>query len=64
MYFFENSPVSLLSDHGDAPRPEIVEEAERFVKAYFKIDDPKIRRDILGLLQAAVVAEEEETKSA
>jgi len=59
MYFFENLPVSLLSNSGDAPKPETVEEAERFIKAYFKIDDPKVRRDILGLLKAAAMAEEE-----
>ena len=52
MYFFENSPVSLPSDLGHAPRPETVEEAVRFIDAYFKIDDPKVRRDILGLLKA------------
>ena len=60
MYFFENSPVALLFDPGDAPRPETVEEAERFIKAYFKIDDPKVRREILGLLKAAAVAAAEE----
>ncbi len=59
MYFFENSPVALLPYPGDAPRPETVEEAKRFIDAYFKIDDPKVRRDILGLLKAAAVAEEE-----
>ncbi len=59
VYFFENSPVALLPYPGDAPRPETVEEAKRFIDAYFKIDDPKIRRDILGLLKAAAVAEEE-----
>lgn len=53
MYFFEKAPVALLSDPGDAPGPETVEEAKRFIKAYFKIDDPKVRRDILGLLKAA-----------
>ena len=59
VYFFENSPVALLPYPGDAPRPETVEEAKRFIDAYFKIDDPKVRRDILGLLKAAAVAEEE-----
>ncbi len=59
MYFFEYLPVSLLSNPGDAPKPETVDEAERFIEAYFKIDDPKVRRDILGLLKAAAVAEEE-----
>ncbi len=59
MYFFENTPVALLSDPGDAPRTKTVEEAERFIEAYFKIDDPKVRRDILELLKAAAVAEEE-----
>ncbi len=59
MYFFENSPVALLPYPGDAPRPETVEEAKRFIDAYFKNDDPKIRRDILGLLKAAAVADEE-----
>lgn len=59
MYFFENSPVALLSDPGDAPRPETVEEAERLIDAFYKIEDPKVRRDILGLLKAAAMAEEE-----
>ncbi|GEM_PF-2417777 len=59
MYFFENSPVPLFSDPEKAPRPEAVEEAERFLDAYFKIDDTKVRSDILGLLKAAAVAEEE-----
>ena len=59
MYFFENSPVSLPSDLGHAPRPETVEEAVRFIDAYFKIDDPKVRRDILGLLKAVAGSEEE-----
>ncbi len=58
MYFFENSPVSLPSHPGDAPRPETVEEVVRFIDAYFKIDDPKVRRDILGLLKAAAGSEE------
>ena len=59
MYFFENSPVSLPSDPKDTPKPETVEEAVRFIDAYFKIDDPKVRRDILELLKAAAMAEEE-----
>ncbi len=59
VYFFENSPVALLPYPGDAPRPETVEEAKRFIDAYFKIDDPKVRRDILGLLKASAVADEE-----
>ena len=59
MYFFENSPVALLSGPGEAPKSETVEEAERFIEAYFKINDSKVRRDILGLLKAAAEAEEE-----
>ena len=60
MYFFENLPIPLYPKPGDTPKPETVEEAERFIEAYFQIDDPKVRRDILGLLKAAAVAEEEE----
>ena len=60
MYFFENSPVAPPSGPGDSPKSETVEEAERLIDAYYKIDDPKVRRDILGLLKAAAVAEEEE----
>lgn len=57
MYFFENSPVSLSSGSGQAPKSETIKEAERFIEAYFKIDDSKVRNNILGLLKAA--AEEE-----
>ncbi len=59
MYFFENSPVELYPKPVDTPRPEAIEEAERFIEAYLQIDDPKVRRDIPGLLKAAAVAEEE-----
>lgn len=30
-----------------------VAEAESFIEAYFRIADPKLRRDVLGLLKAA-----------
>ncbi|MCH7937802.1 MAG: hypothetical protein IH994_12050 [Proteobacteria bacterium] len=60
MYFFENSPVSLPSDPSNAQNPKTVEEAERLIDAYYKIEDTKVRSDILGLLKAAAVAEKEE----
>ena len=32
---------------------EQVAEAERFIEAFFRIADPELRRDIVGLLKAA-----------
>ena len=53
LYFFEKSPALPLGRNRNAPGPEAVAEAERFLEAFLKIDDSKIRRDILGLLKAA-----------
>ncbi len=62
LYFFEKPPALPLGRTRDVPGPETVAEAERFLEAFIKIDDTKIRRDILGLLKAA--AGDKEAKSA
>lgn len=62
LYFFEKSPALPLGRTRDVPKPETVEEVEKFLDFYFKIPNTKIRRDILGLLRAA--AGDEETKPA
>ncbi len=62
LYFFEKSPALPLGRSRDVPGPEEVAEAERFLEAFLKIDDFKIRRDILGLLKAA--ADDKEAKPA
>ncbi len=53
LYFFENAPFLSPSSPGNMPRTEAVEEVEKFLDAYFRIPDAKVRRDILGLLRAA-----------
>ena len=52
-YFFEDSPAGSTPNPKSMPKPDSVEEVERFLKAYFKVTDPKVRRDILGLIKAA-----------
>ena len=52
-YFFEDSPAGSMPNPKNMPEPASVEEVERFLKAYFKVTDPKVRRDILGLIKAA-----------
>ncbi len=52
-YFFEGSPVEAIPNPKSVPGPDSVEEVERFLNAYFKVTDPKVRRDILGLIKAA-----------
>ena len=61
LYFFEKSPALPLVRTGDVPGPETVAEAERFLEAFIKIDDFRIRRDILGLLKAAAGEKEPAT---
>ena len=51
LYFFEDAPA-LQSCTNAAPGVEFIEEAERFIDAYYKIPDAKVRRDILNLLKA------------
>ncbi len=51
-YFFEGSPVEAIADPKSMPEPDSVEEVQRFLNAYFKVTDPKVRRDILGLIKA------------
>lgn len=52
-WFFADPPGSSAAAPGAAPAPASVAEAERFLAAYWRINDPKIRRDILGLIKAA-----------
>ena len=61
LYFFEESPALPLDRAREVPGPEAVAEAERFLDAYFKIDDPRVRRDLLGLLKAAAGEKEPAT---
>ena len=52
-WFFPAPPCGSSAESGAAPLPEDVAEAERFLAAYVRIADPKLRRDILGLIKAA-----------
>jgi len=52
-WFFADPPSAGAAEPGAAPLPEDVAEAERFLAAYVRIADPKLRRDILGLVKAA-----------
>lgn len=52
-YFFEDSPAGPIPNPKSMPEPGSVEEVERFLNAYFKVTDTKVRRDILGLIKAA-----------
>lgn len=61
LYFFEKSPALPLGRTRDVPGPKIVAEAERFLEAFLKIDDSRVRRDILGLLKAAAGEKEPAT---
>lgn len=53
LYFFEGLPASAKGDFVEVPAAESVAEVERFLDAYFKVPDAKVRSDILGLLKAA-----------
>ena len=52
-WFFAEPPPAIAVASGAAPRPERVAEAERFLAAYVRVADAKVRRDILGLVKAA-----------
>jgi transcriptional regulator with XRE-family HTH domain len=52
-YFFEDAPAAPKARLGDLPSPGAVADAERFVEAFFKVEDRAVRRDILGLMKAA-----------
>ena len=52
-YFFEDSPAGSTRNPKSLPEPDSVDEVEKFLKAYVKVTDPKVRRDILGLIKAA-----------
>ncbi len=52
-YFFEDSPAGSIPNPKSMPEPDSVEEVEKFLNAYFKVTDAKVRRDILGLIKAA-----------
>ncbi len=52
-WFFADSPPGSAVGADTAPAAERVAEAERFLNAYMRIADPKVRRDLLGLIRAA-----------
>ncbi len=57
-YFFEDvpappAPARKGSGLESLPAAKNVEDAERFLNAFYKIPDARVRRDILGLLKAA-----------
>ncbi len=58
LYFFEGLPALPEGHPVEAPSTESIADVERFLDAYFKIPDAKVRRDILGLLKAAAGAGE------
>ena len=63
LYFFEDFPVLPAparkgSGLESLPAANNVEDAERFLDAFYKIPDARVRRDILGLLKAAGGEEE------
>ena len=51
LYFFEDVPAPPAP--ASLPAAINVDDAERFLDAYYKIPDAGVRRDILGLLKAA-----------
>ncbi len=53
-YFFEGLPALPEGPPVEAPSAESLADAERFLDVYYKIPDANVRRDILGLLKAAV----------
>ena len=58
LYFFENvssllAPARKGSGLESMPEANNVADAKRFVDAFYKIPDARVRRDILGLLKAA-----------
>lgn len=56
-WFFADPPSGADADAGAAPAPASITEAERFLAFYYRIADPKVRRDILGLIKAAATAD-------
>ena len=52
-YFFNDAPVLHVKPLDGMPSPDKVADAERFIDAYFKVEDRDVRRDILGLMKAA-----------
>jgi len=57
-WFFDDPPSGAAAVAGAAPAPKSVAEVERFLAVYYRIDDPKVRRDILGLIKAAATTAE------
>ena len=58
LYFFEDVPAPpgrprKGSGLESLPAANNVEDAERFLDAFYRIPDANVRRDILGLLKAA-----------
>jgi transcriptional regulator with XRE-family HTH domain len=59
LYFFEGLSTLNNNTSVEVPAAEYITEAERFLDAYFKIADAKVRGDILGLMKAAAGEQEE-----
>ncbi|HIM77242.1 MAG TPA: XRE family transcriptional regulator [Rhodospirillales bacterium] len=59
LYFFEGLSTLNNNTSVEVPAAEYITEAERFLDAYFKIADDKVRGDILGLMKAAAGEQEE-----
>ena len=59
LYFFEGLSTLNNNTSVEVPAAEYITEAERFLDAYFKITDAKVRGDILGLMKAASGEQEE-----
>ena len=59
LYFFEGLSTLNNNTSVEVPAAEYITGAERFLDAYFKIADDKVRGDILGLMKAAAGEQEE-----
>lgn len=57
LYFFEGLTGQSNGPLVEVPAAESIADAERFLDAYFKIADAKVRSDILGLMKAAADGE-------
>ena len=52
-FFFEDAPALSRRPLDGLPPPDTIADAERFLNAFYKVNDANLRRDILGLVKAA-----------
>ena len=52
-YFFKGAPIFPGTPLEGLPSENKIAAVERFLAAYFKVEDRDVRRDILGLMKAA-----------